>query len=245
MTITNTQSGTRIDEIGDGIYQIHTPIREMPGGFGFSFNQYLIVDDEPLVFHTGPRRMFPLVREAITHVLPVKKLRWIALSHVEADESGAMNDFLGAAPHARPVCSMVAALVSMNDLADRDPRPLADGEPMTIGKKTLRWLDAPHFPHAWECGYLFDETSRSLFCGDLFTQPGADHPALTEADILGPSEQFRHVMDYYSHTTHAPALVAKLAATEPRTLACMHGAAWHGNGAMLLRALGDSLAAED
>lgn len=242
MTITNTQASTRIDEIGDGIYQIHTPIREMPGGFGFSFNQYLVVDDEPLVFHTGPRRMFPLVREAIGHVLPVDKLRWIALSHVEADESGAINEFLAAAPGSRPVCSVVAALVSMNDLADREPRPLKDGETMTIGKRTLRWLDAPHFPHAWECGYLLDESSRTLFCGDLFTQPGADHPALVEADILGPSEAFRGAMDYYSHTTHAPALVAKLAGTQPRTLACMHGAAWRGDGAKLLRALGDALA---
>lgn len=241
MTTTNAQAGTRIDEVADGIYQIHTPIRAMPGGF--SFNQYLVVDDEPLVFHTGPRRMFPLVREAIEHVLPVDKLRWIALSHVEADESGAINEFLAAAPLARPVCSTVAALVSMSDLADREPRPLADTETMTIGKKTLRWLDAPHFPHAWECGYLFDETSRTLFCGDLFTQPGAEHPALTEADILGPSEQFRHRMDYYSHTANASTLVAKLAATQPRTLACMHGAAWRGEGDKLLRALGEALAA--
>jgi len=241
MAITNTQSGTRIDEIGDGIYQIHTPIREMPGGFGFSFNQYLIVDTEPLLFHTGPRRMFSLVREAIAHVLPVEQLRWIGLSHVEADESGALNEFLGAAPEARPVCSTVAALVSMNDLADRPPRPLRDAETMTIGKKTLRWLDAPHFPHAWECGYLFEETSQTLFCGDLFTQPGADHPALTEGDVLGSSEQFRKAMDYYSHTSRAPSLVAKLAATQPRMLACMHGAAWCGDGAKLLRALGDVL----
>jgi hypothetical protein len=113
---------------------------------------------------------------------------------------------------------------------------------MTIGKRTLRWLDAPHSPHAWECGYLLDESSRTLFCGDLFKQPGADHPALVEADILGPSEAFRGAMDYYSHTTHAPALVAKLAATQPRTLACMHGAAWRGDGAKLLYALGDALA---
>lgn len=241
MTITNRQAGTRIKQIGDAIYQIHTPIRDMPGGFGFSFNQYLVVDEEPLLFHTGPRRMFPLVREAIAHVLPVEKLRWIGLSHVEADESGAINEFLGVAAHARPLCSTVAALVSMNDLADREPRSLADGETITIGTKTLRWLDAPHFPHGWECGYLFDETSRTLFCGDLFTQPGADHAALTEGDILGPSEGFRHTMDYYSHTTRAPAIVAKLAATQPRTLACMHGAAWRGDGAKLLRALGDAL----
>jgi flavorubredoxin len=242
MTITNAQSGTRIDEISDGIYQIHTPIREMPGGFGFSFNQYLVIDDEPLLFHTGPRRLFPLVREAIAHVCPVDVLRWIGLSHVEADESGAINEFLAAAPRARPVCSTVAALVSMNDLADREPRALGDGERMTIGRKRLRWLDAPHFPHAWECGYLFEETSSTLFCGDLFTQPGAEHSAITEGDILGPSEAFRHAMDYFSHTTQASSLADKLAATQPRTLACMHGAAWRGDGAKLLRGLKDALA---
>jgi flavorubredoxin len=186
--------------------------------------------------------MFPLVSEAIATVLPLAKLRWIALSHVESDESGALNELLAVAPHALPLCSTVAALVSMNDLADRPPRPLADGETMSTGSRTLRWLDAAHFPHAWECGYLFDEKSRTLFCGDLFTQPGADHAALTESDILGPSEAFRSKMDYYSHTTNAAALVSKLAATQATTLACMHGAAWRGDAPALLRALGDALA---
>jgi flavorubredoxin len=182
MAITNTASGTRIDEIEDGIYRIHTPVPAMPGGF--SFNQYLIVDAEPLIFHTGPRRMFPLVREAIAHVLPVRDLRWIAFSHLEADESGAMNDFLAAAPDATPLCSQVGALISTNDLADRPARGLADGETMTIGKRQLKWMAAPHLPHGWDCGYLADLTTRTLFCGDLFTQPGADHPPLSEGDIL-------------------------------------------------------------
>ena len=239
MTTTNTQSGTRIDEIGAGLFRIHTPLREMAGGF--SFNQYLVVDDEPLVFHTGPRRMFPLVREAIAHVLPVEKLRWIAFSHVESDECGALNDFLAVAPNAKPLCSQVAALVSMNDLADRAPRGMADGETLAIGKRTLTWLDAPHLPHAWECGFLADVQNQVLFCGDLFTQPGADSEPLTESDILGPSEAFRSAMDYYSHSKRAPALIEKLAATNPRTLACMHGSAWRGDGTKLLRALADAL----
>lgn len=239
MPVTNAQSETRIDEIEDGIYRIHTPVRAMPGGF--SFNQYLVVDDEPLVFHTGPRRMFPLVQQAIASVLPIDKLRWISFSHVEADESGSLNDFLAAAPNARPLCSQVAAMVSMNDLADREPRALRDGETMSTGRRTMRWLDAPHLPHGWENGFLLDETSRTLFCGDLFTQGGADHEPLTERDILAPSEGFRAAMDYYSHTTLARPLVDKLAATAPRTLACMHGAAWRGDGAKLLAALGDAL----
>lgn len=240
MTTTNTDSGTRIDEVEDGIFKIHTPFGGIPGGF--SFNQYLVVDDEPLLFHTGPRRMFPLVQQAIAHVLPVEKLRWISFSHFEADECGALNELLAAAPHARPLCSMVGALVSVNDVADREARGMADGETIAIGKRTLTWIDTPHLPHAWECGLLADTANRVLFCGDLFTQPGADHPVVTEGDILGPSEGFRGAMDYFSHTKTMPSLIEKLARLEPRTLACMHGAAFRGDGAKLLRALGDSLA---
>lgn len=239
MALTNAQSGTRIDEIEEGVFRIHTPIREMPGGF--SFNQYLVVDEEPLVFHTGPRRMFPLVREAIDHVLGVDKLRWIAFSHVEADECGGLNEFLAAAPNARPLCSQIAALVSVNDIADREARGMADGETIAIGKRTLTWLDAPHLPHGWECGYLADVPGHTLFCGDLFTQPGADHEPLTEGDVLEPSEAFRREMDYYSHTKRVRPLIEKLAETQPQTLACMHGSAWRGDGAKLLRALADVL----
>jgi flavorubredoxin len=241
MPTTNTASGTRIDEIESGIYRIHTPVQNIPGGF--SFNQYLVVDDEPLVFHTGPRRMFPLVREAIASVLPIEKLRWIAFSHVEADESGAINEFLATAPNARPLCSDVAALVSINDMADREARAMQDGETFSIGKRTMRWHSAPHLPHGWECGYLSDVTNRTLFCGDLFTQPGALHEPVTEGDVLGPSEAFRKAMDYYAHTKNARALFEKLAATEPRVLACMHGAAFRGEGGKLVRALADALGA--
>ena len=243
MPVVNPQSGTRIDEIEAGIYRIHTPVREMPGGFGFSFNQYLVVDDDPLVFHTGPRRMFPLVREAIAHVLPIDKLRWIAFSHVEADECGSLNEFLAAAPNATPLCSEVGALVSVSDLADRAPRAMADGETFSLGRRTMKWLAAPHLPHGWDCGFLAETTTSTLFCGDLFTQPGADHELLTEGDILGPSEGFRKAMDYYAHARNARPLLEKLARTAPRTLACMHGAAWRGDGAKLLRALGDALEA--
>jgi len=241
MPVINAEYGTAIDEIEDRIYRIHTPLPQVAGGF--SFNQYLVVDDEPLLFHTGPRRMFPLVRAAVAHVLPVEELRWIAFSHVEADESGALNELLAVAPHARPVCSQVAAMVSMNDLADREPRPLADGESMSIGSRSMRWIDAPHLPHAWENGFLFDERTSTLFCGDLFTQPGAEHAPLVESDILGPSEAFRAAMDYYSHSRKARPLIERLASTAPRTLACMHGSAWRGDGGRLLRALGDALEA--
>jgi flavorubredoxin len=240
MTITNRESGTNVHEIADGIYRINTPVA-IEGAGGFSFNQYLVVDDEPLIFHTGPRRMFPLVREAVASVLPVERLRHIAFSHVEADECGSLNEWLAAAPQAAPLCGSVAAMVSIDDLADRPPRALADGEQLALGRHVVRWFDTPHLPHAWECGFLMEERTRTLLCGDLFTQGGADLPALTESDILGPSEAFRHAMDYYSHTIHGRAMLERLAAAEPTTLACMHGSAWRGDGGKLLRALADEL----
>ncbi|MCC2869830.1 MAG: MBL fold metallo-hydrolase [Candidatus Accumulibacter phosphatis] len=240
MTITNKQSGTNVHEVAEGIYRINTPVA-IEGAGGFSFNQYLIVDDESLLFHTGPRRMFPLVREAVASVLPAEQLRYIAFSHVEADECGSLNEWLAVAPQSSPLCSAVAAMVSISDLADRPPRPLADAERLSLGKHAVRWLDTPHLPHAWECGFLMEERTSTLLCGDLFTQGGADLPPITESDILEPSEAFRHEMDYFSHTRNAGVLLAKLASTNPTTLACMHGSAWRGDGAKLLRALADSL----
>lgn len=242
MGVTNSTSGTNVHEVAEGIYRINTPV-VLPDGGGFSFNQYLVVDDEPLLFHTGPRRMFPLVHEAVASVLPAARLRHVAFSHVESDECGSLNEWLAAAPNAAPLCGQIAAMVSIGDLADRAPRALADGERLSLGHRSLRWFDAPHLPHAWECGFLLDEHTRTLFCGDLFTQPGAESPALTESDILGPSEAFRRQLDYFSHTRHLDALVEKLAATEPTVLACMHGSAWRGDGGRLLRTLGESLAA--
>jgi flavorubredoxin len=228
-------TGTTVHEIAAGIYRIHTPLPIVPGGF--SFNQYLIDDEQPLLFHTGPRRLFAPVRAAVDTVLPFERLRWIAFSHVEADECGALNEMLAAAPQARPVCSAVAALVSIEDLADRPPRALQDGETLAIGRHALRWMDTPHLPHGWECGYLFETTTSTLLCGDLFTQPGTGDAALVESDILEPSEAFRHTMDYYAHSPHSRALLEKLAAQAPTTLACMHGSAWRGDGAKLLREL--------
>jgi len=238
--ITNPDAGTRIDEIAAGIYRISTPVSVVPGGF--SFNQYLVVDDEPLLFHTGPRRMFALVREAIAAVLPVERLRHVGLSHYEADECGAMNEFLAAAPHAQPLCGEIAAMVSVADTADRAPRAMADGETLALGgAHAVQWLATPHLPHGWECGFLFETRTRTLLCGDLFTQGGATHPPLTRDDILEPSEAMRAGMDYYAHARNSGALIERLAATAPTTLACMHGAAWQGDGAGLLRALGERL----
>jgi flavorubredoxin len=241
MTITNKQSGTNVYKIAAGIYRINTPVLIAGGPGGFSFNQYLIVDEEPLLFHTGPRKMFPLVREAVATILPVDRLQHIAFSHVEADECGSLNEWLFAAPHSSPLCGAVAAMVSISDLADRPPRALADEEAISLGKHSVRWFDAPHLPHAWECGFLMEDSTRTLLCGDLFTQGGADLPPITESDILEPSEAFRREMDYFSHTKNARPMLERLASTDPITLACMHGSAWHGDGGKLLRALADAL----
>lgn len=241
--ITNTASRTRIDEITDNVYRISTPVppEAIPGGF--TFNQYLIVDDRPLLYHTGPRKMFPLVQEAIASVIPVSSLRYIGFSHFEADECGALNELLEAAPEAEALCGNIAKMVSVDDFAVRPARALGDGEEMSLGAHVIQWIDTPHFPHGWECGHLFETTTRTLLCGDLFTQGGHEHEPLTTDDILDPSEEMRGALDYYSHTRPVVELAEKLAATSPRILACMHGAAWEGDGATLLRKLAARLAA--
>jgi flavorubredoxin len=229
MKITNSESNTSIVEIGDDIYRISTPVPPNPAlPAGFTFNQFLIVDDEPLLFHTGLRGMFPLVREAIEAVIPVGTLRYLGISHFEADECGAINEFLEVAPQAMPLCSAIGKMVSVDDVADREALGLGDGEPLSLGKHVVQWIDTPHLPHGWDCGYLFEQKTSTLFCGDMFTQPGAEHRPLIEGDILGPSEAMRDAMDYY-------------AATGPTTLACMHGSSWSGNGSELLGQLAAAL----
>lgn len=198
MTVTNPETGTSIHEIARNIFRVSTPIppsAELPPGF--SFSQFLIAAEEPLLFHTGPRKLFPLVREAIRAVLPPETLRYIGFSHVEGDESGALNEWLALAPHAAPVCSQVAAMIFTNDATDRPVRALAHGESIDLGGHRVTWFDAPHVPHGWECGYLGEVSTRTLLCGDLFTQAGASNPPLTEQEILGPSEAMRAQMDYY------------------------------------------------
>jgi len=235
--ITNSQSGTNVHEIAEGIHRINTPIT-LPGGIGkFSFNQYLVVDDEPLLFHTGPRRMFPLVREAVAKLMEVERLRYVAFSHFEADECGSLNDWLAAAPRAEAVCGLIGAMTSVGDIADRPPRALADGETLALGRHTVRWFDTPHTPHGWDCGSLMETSTQTLFCGDLFTQGGSGETALTEADILEPSEAFRAPLDYFAHGPATAPILERLAQQQPGTLACMHGSAWRGDGAALLRAL--------
>jgi len=242
--LTNSHTGTKIDEVAEGIYRINTPlmIDTIPGGFNLS--QYLVLDEEPLVFHTGWRRWFPFVSEAISKVTPLDRIRHVGYSHFEGDECGAMNEFLAATPQAVPFASQIGALTSLHDYADRAPRGLADGEEFTIGRKTLQWIYTPHVPHGWDCGLLFDKTTRTLLCGDLFTQPGADTPPVTESEVLTVSEGMRKALEYYAHGTNTAAILERLAALEPTTLACQRGSAYRGDGGALLRELSGILEQE-
>lgn len=217
------------------------PPELIPGGF--SFNQYLVVDERPLLFHTGSKKLFGLVSEQIETVMPLERLRYIAFSHVEADECGALAQFLARAPNAQPVCGRVGAMVDVHDLVDVPPVVVQDGDVLDLGRHQLVWQATPHLPHGWECGYFFDRTTGTLFCGDLFTQPGMGEEPLVSSDILGPSEAFRQREDYFSHSSLAPALIEKLARLQPSVLACMHGSAWKGDGGAMLRRLGAALAA--
>ena len=243
--ITNASSGTNVHEIAAGIFRINTPVALPDGPGSFSFNQYLIVDAEPLLFHTGPRRMFALVREAIGKVMPVERLRYVGFSHVEADECGSLNEFLASAPNSEPVCGAIAAMTSISDLANRAPRVLADGALLSLGAHNVRWFDTPHMPHGWECGLMMENTTRTFLCGDLFTQGGTGEQPLVETDILEPSEAFRAPMDYFAHSPNTGAILRRIAGENPQTLACMHGSAWRGDGAKLLCALADRLNASN
>lgn len=228
---------TRTDEIADRIYRISTCVPEAAPG-GFTFNQFLVDADEPLLFHTGPRRMFPLVSAAVARVMPLERLRWITFGHVEADELGAMNLFLAAAPRAEVAHGTVGCMVSLDDLADRPPRRLADGEVIDLGGRRVRHLDTPHVPHGWEARVLFEETTRTLFCGDLFTHAG-DGPALTETDVVEPATIAEGLFLASSLAPSTAPTIRRLAGLEPQTLALMHGSSTRTRCSDQLRELAD------
>jgi flavorubredoxin len=229
---------TKVDEIAPRIYRLSTLVPEI-GPTGFTFNQFLLDDDEPLLFHTGHRSMFPSVREAIERIRPVERLRWITFGHVESDECGAMNLLLAAAPRAQVAHGGLGCMVSLNELADRPPRALADGEIIELGDKRVRHIDTPHVPHGWEARVLYEETTGTLLCGDLFTHLG-DGPALTEDDIVGPAIEGEDAFAYSSLAPSTPATIERLAQLVPRTLALMHGSSFTGDCAGALRALADN-----
>jgi len=229
---------TRVDEIADRIYRISTFVPEIGAPGGFTFNQYLIAADEPLLFHCGPRAMFPAVSAAMAGVMPVSRLRWISFGHVESDECGAMNRWLAAAPQAQVVHGATACLVSLNDLADRPPRALADGEVLELGGKRVRWIDTPHVPHAWESGLMFEETTGTLLTGDLFTHLG-NGPPLTRESVVPAAVAAEEA---FHSTSLAPSIgptIRKLAALKPKRLAVMHGSCFEGDCVRELNALAD------
>lgn len=232
---------TNIDEIADGIYRLSTWVPEVAPPAGFTFNQFLIDADEPLLFHTGLRAMFPLVSDAVSRIVALERLRWIAFGHVEADECGAMNEFLAAAPKAEVAHGALGCMVSLNDMADRAPRPLADGEVIDLGGKRVRHLDTPHVPHAWEARVLYEETTGTLLCGDLFTHLGAT-PALTEDDIVEPAMEAEAIFRSTCLAPDMTVVLGRLADLQPTTLALMHGASFTGDGG---RALSDLASAYD
>jgi flavorubredoxin len=208
-------------EISDHIYRLSTCVADAAPG-GFTFNQFIVDADEPLLFHTGPRRLFPLVSAAVARIVPLHRLRWIAFGHVESDECGAMNEFLAAAPHAEVAHGEIGCMVSLDDLCDRRPRKLANDEVIDLGGKRVRHIDTPHVPHNWEARVLFEETTRTLFCGDLFTHTG-DGPALTDADIVGPALRAEELFHATALSPVTAKTIRRLATLEPQTLALMHG----------------------
>lgn len=228
---------TRTTEVADGIYQFSTAVP------GFSFNQYLVTGDEPLLFHTGPRGMFPTVSAAAFRVVAPERLRWIGYGHFEADECGSINEWLAAAPNAQPVQGAVGVLVSLADFADREPLVLADGEVLDIGGRRLRWLDTPHVPHGWDAGLLLEEVTSTLLCGDLFTLAGDDHPATTADDIVTPAIEADSLMGYSVPFAGTAPTVRRLAELAPATLAAMHGPAFTGDCTAALDALADHYSA--
>ena len=226
----------KIDEIDDRVFRLSVFVPDIAPPAGFTFNHFLVVGDEPLLFHCGLRRMFPLVSAAVAKIIPLERLRWLSFGHFESDECGSMNEWLAAAPHAQAAHGMVGCMVSLNDMAVRPPRVLADGETIDLGGKRLRYIDTPHVPHGWDAGVLFEETSRTLLCGDLFAHTG-NCPALTTSDLVAPALAAE---DQFHQTSLGPAIassIRKLADLAPRKLAVMHGSSFEGDGAAALRNL--------
>lgn len=230
---------TKIAEIADGIYRLSTHVPDIAPPAGFTFNQFLILGDEPLMFHTGLRRMFPLNRDALSRIMPPETLRFIAFGHYEADECGAMNEWLAIAPRAEVAHGQTGVLVSLNDMADRAPRILQDGEVIELGRgKRVRYIDTPHTPHGWDAGVMFEESTGTLLCGDLFSQLG-NGPALTEGDIVSPAIAAEDIFRYSALAPGMGSTIRGLARTAPKTLALMHGPSFSGDGAAALNALAD------
>ena len=224
-----------ITEIAPDFYRISTYIPEID----LQFNQFLVKDDEPLLFHTGMKALFPVVREAVETIIDPSKVRWISFSHFEADECGSLNEWLQLAPNAQPVCSLVGALVSVNDFAIRPAKGMNDGEVLNTGQHRFRFVKTPHVPHCWEAGMLFEESRGTLLCSDLFHQGGNVEP-FTESDVIDRARktlteyQAGPFANYMPYTKHTDSIMQRLADLNPRMIAPMHGSAFVGDGSRSL-----------
>jgi flavorubredoxin len=223
---------TRVDEIAERIYRLSTFLPAV-GPSGFTFNQFLVDAEEPLLFHCGQRALFSAVSKAVARVMEIRRLRWIAFSHVESDECGALNEWLSAAPSATPTHGAIGCAIWLNDQAPRPPRALGNDEVLDLGGRRVRRLDTPHVPHCWDAGLMFEETTGTLFCSDLFTHVG-DPPALTGGDILGPAMAAEKQFGFTGVGPATGATIRRLAALAPRTLAVMHGSSYSGDAGALL-----------
>jgi flavorubredoxin len=231
---------TKIAEIADGIFRLSTYVPQIAPPAGFAFNSFLVRGEQPLLFHTGLHKMFPLNRDAVAKIVPVESLRWIAFGHYEADECGAMNEWMAVAPKAQVAHGATGCLVSLNDMADRDPRVLGDGEVIDLGGgKRVRYIDTPHTPHGWDAGVMYEESTGTLLCGDLFTQLG-DNPALVHGgDIVTPAIAGEETFQYSALAPGMGSAIRRLSSLKPKTLALMHGPSYAGDGAAALNALAD------
>lgn len=234
-TNTTTNNNTTVDEVAEDIFRISTFVPDV-SPVGFTFNQFLIRAEQPLLFHTGHRGTFPQVAEAVGSVVPVEALRWIAFGHVEADECGAVNMWLHAAPHSQVAHGALGVAISVDDLCDRPPRALEEGEVIDLGGRRVRQISTPHVPHGWEAQVLYEETTGTLLCGDLLTQMGAG-PALTTSDVLGPALEAEEVFHQTALAPHTADVLRRLGDLSPTTLAIMHGSSFQGDGRQVLHDL--------
>ena len=228
---------TRVDEIAERIYRLSTFVPDI-GPTGFTFNQFVIDADEPAIFHAGPRAMFPTVSQAVRSILPLERLRWILFGHLEADECGAMNLFLAAAPNAQVAHTARGCMVSINDLADRPPAPIDPDASLDLGERRLRSIDTPHVPHGWDAHVLYEDTTGTLFCGDLLSHVG-DGPAITTTDIVAAAAQTEDMFGATCLTPNTAPTIRRLAELQPTTLAIMHGSSYADDASGALTTLAE------
>jgi len=227
----------RVDEIAPDIFRIAS----YAGSADLSFAQFLVRDERPLLYHTGMRRLFADVREAVASLVDPATIRWIGFSHFEADECGALDEWLETAPDAQAVCSTTCALVNMADRPSSTVHGLADHETIETGRHRLRFHQTPHLPHGWDAGHLFDETTRTLLCSDILHQNG-DPAALTHRDVIAATKvaiagyESTPLRNYMPYTVQTDRFLRQLATLEPTTLATMHGSVYVGDGATALLA---------